>query len=348
MEGVEASDLIADRPTVWIELGGGLSRLDSSQDAYSPATMAQRPSIFSSSIPFEKLPLHSFDEDGRITIEPAHTSWSFVAAIQYGRSSSKRKIHQQTHPANFIITSYGAPVTWASPVPPQAARFADTLARTSESHLVLDFQAGKDVGLGILGEDGSSVLKLGVRFAQFQSKSNIFLKSDPDWAFHTKYYGGLKLATQHYHSNRATLAAARSFRGIGPELSWTASAPFAGSLASGQLAVDWGIDAAVLFGRQRVNASHQTTSFYHSNNFSHYRVVVGTPVNTASKRERSIIVPNIGGFAGASWRLENISARFGYRADFFFGAMDGGIDQRKPGAIGFHGPFVTIGIGLGG
>ena len=42
--------------------------------------------------------------------------------------------------------------------PPLANRFADTNARTSETHSILDFQAGKDVGLGMFGvTDGSSV-----------------------------------------------------------------------------------------------------------------------------------------------------------------------------------------------
>ena len=57
-----------------------------------------------------------------------------------------------------------------------------------ESHLILDFQAGKDVGLGMFGiKDGSSTVNVGVRIAQFQSKSNIALKSDPDWRFSYKY-----------------------------------------------------------------------------------------------------------------------------------------------------------------
>ena len=55
-------------------------------------------------------------------------------------------------------------------------------AQNDEHHLIVDFQAGKDVGLGMFGgKDGSSVFGLGVRFAQFSSKSNIALKSDPDW-----------------------------------------------------------------------------------------------------------------------------------------------------------------------
>ena len=34
-------------------------------------------------------------------------------------------------------------------------------------------------------------------------------------------------------------------------------------------------------------------------------------------------------------------------ADFFFGAMDGGIDARKSKNRGFYGPYASISVGLG-
>jgi hypothetical protein len=65
-------------------------------------------------------------------------------------------------------------------------------------------------------------------------------------------------------------------------------------------------------------------------------------------RSRSVIVPNIGGFAGVSFRYSAAKVSFGYRADFFFNAIDGGVDTRKNEDRGFFGPFVTISVGLGG
>ena len=59
-----------------------------------------------------------------------------------------------------------------------------------------------------------------------------------------------------------------------------------------------------------------------------------------------VIVPNVGGFAGLSFRYADAKVSFGYRADFFFGAIDGGIDARKSETLGFYGPFATISIGL--
>ncbi len=58
-------------------------------------------------------------------------------------------------------------------------------------------------------------------------------------------------------------------------------------------------------------------------------------------------MPNVGGFAGLTFRIENFKMSAGYRADFFFGAMDGGIDTARKENIGFYGPFATVSVGLG-
>jgi hypothetical protein len=65
-------------------------------------------------------------------------------------------------------------------------------------------------------------------------------------------------------------------------------------------------------------------------------------------RSRRVTIPNLGGFAGLSVRYPNAKFSLGYRADFFFGAVDAGIDARHAKDLGFHGPFATISIGLGG
>ena len=58
-------------------------------------------------------------------------------------------------------------------------------------------------------------------------------------------------------------------------------------------------------------------------------------------------MPNVGGFAGLSFRYADAKFSLGYRADFFFGAIDGGIDTRKSENRGFNGPFASISVGVG-
>jgi hypothetical protein len=66
-----------------------------------------------------------------------------------------------------------------------------------------------------------------------------------------------------------------------------------------------------------------------------------------STRSRNVTVPNVGGSIGLSWKLQNFKMSFGYRADFFFNAIDGGIDARKSENRAFYGPYASISVGLG-
>ncbi|HSZ73452.1 MAG TPA: hypothetical protein VK779_01430, partial [Rhizomicrobium sp.] len=195
-------------------------------------------------------------------------------------------------------------------------------------------QAGKDVGLGMFGSSGSSVISLGVRYAQFNSRSNADILSKPTnvaFAYH-RLYGSFSMA--------------RSFTGVGPSLAWDASANLVGNPSSGRITFDWGANGAVLFGRQRVHGHHETTNFYKKRYYGPRYLVSqthGSPV-----RSRQVTVPDLGGFAGVSWRYPNAKVSLGYRADFFFGAIDGGIDTAHRETRGFYGPVATISVGIGG
>lgn len=363
---VSAED--ARQPQIWFELGGQLSGLDDGQEAFAPPLMDVRPAIFAPSQKFEHPPRFSIDVNGALAFRPDNSDWMFSASVKYGRSASRRRAHHQTHPAPFVkyyYTSY--PSIGSGHISrrlqknvdsPHAAKFADTIARTGEHHFVLDFQAGKDVGLGMFGNgNGSSVMNLGVRFAQFNSRTNIALKSNPDWHFNYKYFPSFvsynrpssKFAFgEIYHSNSASLQARRSFHGIGPSLSWNASAPFAGNMQDGQLSLDWSVNAALLFGRQRTKVHHQTTGRYHANKYNPgERHVTYQPTPVTQTRSRSVTVPNVGGALGLSYRMEDFKVSFGYRADMFFNAIDGGIDARKNEDRAFFGPYASISIGLG-
>jgi hypothetical protein len=117
-----------------------------------------------------------------------------------------------------------------------------------------------------------------------------------------------------------------------------------------QINFDFGGNGALLFGRQKADVRHKTSDDRpvtpHPYNFIPMTSVYHHTYDRV--RSRSVIVPNIGGFAGLSFNYSNAKIKFGYRADFFFGAMDGGIDARKSYDRDFYGPFATISIGLGG
>jgi hypothetical protein len=345
----------ADRPTVWIELGGQLESMDSGQQQFAPpfivATPRPAPETVSP-LSVGHSPRHSFGGEGKISFEPENTDWVFSAAVRFGRSTARKHLHQQSYPTHPVVVftafpSYVFPYQYVLP-------FSDASRQDSESHVVLDFQAGRDVGVGMFGQNGSSIFSVGVRFAQFGSQSQTAFKSDPDGHPLFEYIGPYAFpAGALYHFNVATAATTRSFHGFGPSISWNASASLAGNPDDMEIAVDWGVNAAVLFGRQKATVHHQTTAQFHSGLYSRgtygiFRTTLYRHAPPDQARSRSVIVPNIGGFAGLSFRYDAAKVSFGYRADFFFGAMDGGIDTRQSKDRNFFGPFATLSFGLGG
>jgi len=204
----------------------------------------------------------------------------------------------------------------------------------------------------------ASSLHFGVRYAQFTAQVDAHIRARPNLQYYPKY--GMPpswyVPRAKFHQYQLDAAATRSFHGIGPSLSWEGSAPFAGSKEDTQFAVDWGINGALLFGRQKARVEHHTSDRYfrqqvynfpHPTFYTHYKP---TPVINGGNSicSHSVVVPNIGGFAGLSLKFPNAKVSLGYRANFFFGAMDGGVDTRKINDRNFYGPFATISVGLGG
>jgi len=290
-------------------------------------------------------PAHlAFGLEGAATFQPAGSEWVLSASLLYGRSQTKHHIHQQSPVATFQYSNFTKHFN--------AAAFADSKAAFHESHAILDFGVGRDVGLGAFGHDGTSRISVGVRFAQFSEDSNVRASGRP--SIHIGK-AGFRYASSFYNYTM-NADAARSFHGVGPSLSWNASANFLGNKDAGELTFDWGINGAVLFGRQKAKTSH-TTQAYHlpiTQNYNgiydgyYYTRVPQKSHHGSRVGSRSVVVPNLGGFAGVSVKYPNVKVSVGYRADFFFGAMDTGMDTAKRTTTGFYGPFAAISVGLGG
>ena len=206
----ESREAKADGAPFWIELGGTFSHLEDTQDAYLPpfAVATPRPPFaLVSPAEVQKVPPASWDGSAKVSFEPAGTDLIFSAGILYGKANRNRSLIQQTvqpyngvYPASQIATS-----------------------KNNASHAVADFRAGKDIGLGMLGMRGNSLISLGVRYAQFQAQSSATIRSQP-----TNLANG-----QPYNRFYATFAETRKFTGVGPSLSWDASAGLVGDPASG-------------------------------------------------------------------------------------------------------------------
>jgi len=344
------------RPTVWIELGGQLERIGGIGDRILAPfmTLAPTPDPYKFASPADavKSPRYAVGEEAKITFTPGQTNWVFSAALRYGRSSGNKTAKHQTDPTHFspCITPNNCVYVGVRYAP---AQFARTFAKHAESHLVLDFMAGKDVGLGMFSNGSHAIVSAGVRYAQFQAKSDTKVYARPVIQHYNKYPSpgpsGFPYITGNRFNEYTQFAKSeRNFHGLGPSISWEATTPLGGDPDTSMLAIDWGVNAAILFGKQRAGIHHQTlaTHYHGFFEYNHYSPAYQPRTNTTA-RSRSVTVPNVGGFAAASLQFPNAKVSLGYRADFFFGATDAGIDARKEDTLSFHGPFATISIGLG-
>jgi len=316
----------ATRPSIWLEVDGQFSQQNNSLEVYDPSFLIASPFDAASHTDLEKGPPTIWDKGAKITYQPDGSDWVFSLGVRYGKSArSEIQNHQTTHGSKYS-SYYGKFVG-------EFNAYQIFKAQSAETHAIADFMAGKDVGLGMFGSSASSVLSAGVRIAQFNSRGAVEIQSQPANA---SGYG-------YYHIFRANFDAKRRFTGIGPSISWDASANIAGNSSSSVISLDWGVNGAVLFGRQRMKAHHET-----ADNYKHDRNYISiSQISGGTSRSKDVTVPNLGGFAAVSWRYADAKISVGYKADFFFNAIDGGIDTRKQENRAFYGPFASISVGIG-
>ena len=355
------SDTDNGKPPLWIELGGGFNELAQDHQLFDPPFIAMIPSNYRSLLAPQRAPDLGLDWQAKITFEPEDTDWQFSVAARYGRASRQHHIHQQTNLTGHVsLAGYAF-----NPI--YEPRYVESKMSDSESHAILDFMAGKSVGLGNLGIPGQSTVSAGVRYAAFTSSSGFSIFTDPDESIPPT---GPKY---RYHRFASSFDAKRSFHGVGPAMEWKNSTPLLGDEGIGEIAVDWGANGAVLFGRQRAAGVHKTRgAYYCSGRFGAYIGRTGScPVPTpyhltrlndqvqksqishyqhtkSFNRSRMVTVPDIGAFVGLSMKYRNAKVSFGYRVDEFFGAVDGGIDNFKSENRGYYGPYANISVGIGG
>jgi hypothetical protein len=352
----------AGNSTVWIELGGQLERLEGGQELFAPDFTTQFNSDkFLSLGRLERTPRYGVGLEGSLSFEPAGSDWTFEVSLRYGRSNAAKSSHDQTATPPILTGTISIPLFGLHQhisTSPYARRFADSYVRARESHTVFDFQAGRDVGLGLFG--GKSTVDMGVRVAQFVTKSSTLITADPGGKVPYKYATNFRgfpayvnapnITNEVWNIYHAAASISRSFKGIGPSLSFAESVPLVGNRETMLAKLDFGFNGAVLFGRQKADIQYKvdddTPILPHAGNFKPMTAVYHHSYDRP--RSRSVVVPNVGGFAGLSFKYINAEIKLGYRADFFFGAIDGGIDTRKTYDRNFYGPFATVSIGLGG
>jgi iron complex outermembrane receptor protein len=378
------------RPQIWITLGGNYNNmLEAKADPYDPLALPNFPNGGDATPPWaaglptprslQKSPNSGFDWEADLSYQPSGSDWKLMAGVRYGRSARNNYVHKSqyaftndefnagvfgTQSCSFIST-VGAlfPSINHYQISHDVQRcehgtnheFVDSHASSSEQHEILDFEVGKNVGIGLFGTAGTGTLSGGVRIAQFNFRNGMTLLSDP----HYPEPAGLpSFFTHKYHDvYDFYVDEHRSFNGIGPEVNWDASNPVWGDVQNGQVALDWGVNLGALFGDETVHLHHvvkhctisnaiSPQSCNNSGNGGVGDVRTVEPPDDVTRSNR-VTVPNLGAHLGLSINYRNAKISFGYRADEFFGAIDGGQYSVHRFNRGFNGAYANISIGLG-
>ncbi|MDE2465759.1 MAG: TonB-dependent receptor, partial [Alphaproteobacteria bacterium] len=368
------TDADGKAPHVWLTLGGDYNEfVSASESPYNPLASANFPNggsptpSWAKGLPtpaqLQHTPTSGFDWNGALSFRPPESDWVFRAAVRYGRSSRNVGFHK-SQAAGTKTQAFGQKCT-AFPTNSSGynlqqdcehgvdKEFDTSKNSSSEQHAILDFTVGKEVGIGLFGTHQKGTLAGGVRIAQFDSRSHLNLGADPVYNLDPNIF-------KKYHEvYQFTSNESRSFRGMGPEITWNAHTPLAGNVDEGEVTLDWGMNFAVLFGRQRVNLQHTVVHCRHSgpdfglstcDGKSFGEPVTGEITEPTDNvvRSHKVGVPNLGGHIGASMVYRNAKISVGYRYDGFFGVMDGGETTPLQYNRSFAGPYVNFTLGLGG
>ncbi len=363
------------QPALWIDLGWHSDHVYNSTDSFALPFGALVPqSGLTAPLAAAQNLEHSYGDDGKFTFRPSGTNWVFAAAVSYGRSHGQARIDQtQALPTTAFTTfhttipTYPFPYhrTYVKPVQVSAKEINADIVN-AESHYIIDFEAGKDVGLGLFGHEGTYTLSAGVRFAHFTNVLNVsqfhakpdvhfshFQYTHPTLAFFPSgvqtvpwYFSGDR---QIWHALAGNPSASHNFSGIGPSIDWDATTPLWGDERhGGAISLTWDVNGALLFGKQKDKAQHRTVGANNCYGRNCNAYVTQYQNTSATRTTKNITVPNLGGAIGISYRFRDLKLNFGYRADFFFHAINTGFTGKSAITRGYQGPYASISVGLGG
>jgi outer membrane receptor protein involved in Fe transport len=348
-----------------VELGGQVQRHDAPNETLEPEAAG----VFDG-------PLAIFDEaqaadldrgDGRdmkVTWRPSDGPMSLAAQIRVGKTNfgSRASAQEQVGPFCVVADPDYCTALAGDPKYEPLTRVTevnnvDAVTFDREEHTIIDFKVGYDLGLGSLEE---STLAAGLRYASLTSDTDASLYGIPDWSITEGFYStGVPVSRTLYNID---VAAQREFKGWGPVLSWDAALPLLGSSETGRLALDWSVQAGVLFGQQRVNTTtdvmiRETTIasdvylyelmgvLANPVYFPHTTTVVPAVVQ---QRSENATVPVAGGALGLSYKVGGFKMGAGYRWERYFDAIDGGYEEHRSYDRTIDGPYFKIAVGFGG
>jgi hypothetical protein len=284
------------------------------------------------------------------TFRPQGGPWAASGGARFGRTSMSEWA-QETEGDRPEIPKY--PGSTYSPTIPEFPEFVSVQAKSSEKYRIVNFEVGKDVGIGAWGEGGESHVAVGLRYAHFESHSEATLDGMPN-----RYDPPYRIGYPPHNTDlfEADFRAEREFEGWGPSVSWKASKRLFGSDRAGHVALDWALGGGVLFGKQETEVDYDAASRYYVwpvFGLSADRPGRNNPQSEeldAASHDRSedVTVPFVDLDLGLSYKLEQLRVSLGYHFEEYFDAIDGGVDEQREYDRTYHGPYLRISVGLFG
>jgi outer membrane receptor protein involved in Fe transport len=352
--GVGTGHKPGDPYALTVELGGQIQRQDAPYQSLAPDFA----NAFSQAIDPRAAQQRDLDwGDGRdvtLMYRPAGSPWTVSAGLRHGRTNSGiTRLHREEasgpKACSFPIAGIGSLFcdpnsSKYSPYNFRAAMdWSDASAVNREEHTLVDFEVGRDLGVGAFNVKSS--LALGLRYAQFRSSTDATMYGIPDWEHLPDGWANIPVASHYYG---ASLAAARKFKGAGPTLSWDASKRLLGDELTGHVDLDWSATGGVLFGKQwsAVGGFEQRGEFLGTYNTRPRPAVAKVPFSF--DRSGSATVPLLDLAVGVSYEVQRFKLSTGYRWERYFNVLDAGYAEREDYDRTIDGPYFKIAVGFGG
>ena len=334
-----------------IEIGGQVQRQDAPYADLTPAPAAS----FTGALGAGEAQNRNLDwGDGRevrLTYALPGEPWRIAAGYRFGRTNGT----DQT--LAFAFADEGCAGTYAQcdqaiqmgytgePFFFKAYNYSDVTVMNREEHTVVDFDVGRDVGMG-LGFDSSA--RVGLRYADLQSTTHMLFFGAANWDIPEQFALFKYSHNTHYKSDISSL---REFKGAGPTLSWDAGARLWGQ-DKGHVDLEWSLTGGALFVKQKALFAGTETSAYFSGKYFNREVLQSGPTvditNTPAARSKSVTVPLVDLSLGLAFEARRVKVGAGYRWERYFNAIDAGYADRKSYDRTIDGPYFKIAVGFGG
>jgi len=336
-----------------IELSGMAQRQDAPYETLAPAAANAVAAAFQNETQHRDLDWGD-GREARLIYRPTD-AWRIAAGLRYGRTNGSSRTHGQEAAGPrkcgvFVDGPFGYLCDPASPGYQEAfnnitgIEFGDSATVSREEHSVAEFAVGRDVGMGLF-DQGHSTLSAGLRYASFESSTNMSTDSLTNLYMRDAWvkYGVT------YDRHEAIIRAEREFTGVGPLVSWDAAQRLWGSAEQGRLDLEWALTGGVLFGKQKttVEGAEGAASLDVKYSFQSPPLPLATtPVEY--RRTDSVNVPMLDLSLGLAYEAGRMKVGAGYRWERYFDVLDVGYDEHKDADRTIDGPYFKVSVGFGG